>query len=53
MRVTNRIVVESAAAVGSMTQVYFPTAAIVSLVGVMEDGASAEIAIVGHECLRR
>jgi CRP-like cAMP-binding protein len=29
--------------------VYFPTDAIVSLLYVMEDGASAEIAVVGHE----
>jgi CRP-like cAMP-binding protein len=29
--------------------VYFPTAAIVSLLYVMEDGASAEIAVVGNE----
>jgi CRP-like cAMP-binding protein len=29
--------------------VYFPTTAIVSLLYVMEDGASAEIAVVGHE----
>jgi CRP-like cAMP-binding protein len=31
------------------THVYFPTTAIVSLLYVMEDGASAEIAVVGHE----
>ena len=31
--------------------VYFPTTAIVSLLYVMEDGASAEIAVVGHEGL--
>jgi CRP-like cAMP-binding protein len=29
--------------------VYFPTTSIVSLLYVMEDGASAEIAVVGHE----
>ena len=29
--------------------VYFPTSSIVSLLYVMEDGASAEIAIVGNE----
>ena len=29
--------------------VYFPTASIVSLLYVMEDGSSAEIAVVGHE----
>ncbi len=32
-----------------MRHVYFPTTAIVSLLYVMEDGASAEIAVVGHE----
>ncbi len=32
-----------------MTHVYFPTTAIVSLLYVMENGASAEIAVVGHE----
>jgi CRP-like cAMP-binding protein len=34
---------------GKMSHVYFPTTAIVSLLYVMEDGASAEIAVVGHE----
>jgi CRP-like cAMP-binding protein len=34
---------------GTMSQVYFPTTAIVSLLYVMEDGASAEIAVVGNE----
>jgi CRP-like cAMP-binding protein len=34
---------------GSMTHVYFPTTAIVSLLYVMENGASAEIAVVGRE----
>ena len=34
-----------------MPYVYFPTTAIVSLLYVMEDGASAEIAIVGNEGL--
>jgi CRP-like cAMP-binding protein len=34
---------------GKLTHVYFPTTAIVSLLYVMEDGASAEIAVVGHE----
>jgi CRP-like cAMP-binding protein len=34
---------------GRMRYVYFPTTAIVSLLYVMEDGASAEIAIVGNE----
>ena len=33
----------------TMRHVYFPTTSIVSLLYVMEDGASAEIAIVGHE----
>lgn len=32
-----------------LTHVYFPTSAIVSLLYVMEDGASAEIAVVGFE----
>jgi CRP-like cAMP-binding protein len=32
-----------------MTHVYFPTTSIVSLLYVMEDGASAEIAVVGNE----
>jgi CRP-like cAMP-binding protein len=34
-----------------MTHVYFPTTAIVSLLYVMEEGASAEIAVVGFEGL--
>ena len=34
---------------GRLQHVYFPTTAIVSLLYVMEDGASAEIAIVGNE----
>jgi CRP-like cAMP-binding protein len=33
----------------TLLHVYFPTSAIVSLLYVMEDGASAEIAVVGHE----
>ena len=33
----------------SMRHVYFPTTSIVSMLYVMEDGASAEIAIVGNE----
>lgn len=33
----------------TMHHVYFPTNSIVSLLYVMEDGASAEIAVVGHE----
>ena len=32
-----------------MRHVYFPTTCIVSLLYVMEDGASAEIAVVGNE----
>ncbi len=36
---------------GHLSHVYFPTTAIVSLLYVMEDGASAEIAVVGHEGL--
>ncbi len=32
-----------------MNHVYFPTTAIVSLLYVMEDGASAEIAVVGND----
>jgi len=32
-----------------LSHVYFPTTAIVSLLYVMEDGASAEISVVGHE----
>ena len=32
-----------------LDHVYFPTTSIVSLLYVMEDGASAEIAVVGHE----
>ena len=34
---------------GDVSHVYFPTSAIVSLLYVMENGASAEIAMVGHE----
>jgi CRP-like cAMP-binding protein len=34
---------------GAQTHVYFPTTAIVSLLYVMESGASAEIAVVGNE----
>ncbi len=33
----------------TMTHVYFPTTSIVSLLYVLEDGASAEIAVVGNE----
>lgn len=33
----------------TLTHVYFPTTSIVSLLYVMEDGASAEIAVVGHD----
>ena len=36
---------------GKMNHVYFPTNAIVSLLYVMENGASAEIAVVGNEGL--
>ncbi|KQW00241.1 Crp/Fnr family transcriptional regulator [Rhizobacter sp. Root1221] len=36
---------------GTLTHVYFPTTAIVSLLYVLEDGASAEIAVVGNEGL--
>ena len=36
---------------GTMSHVYFPVNAIVSLLYVMEDGASAEIAVVGKEGL--
>ena len=32
-----------------LSHVYFPTTSIVSLLYVMEDGASAEIAVVGNE----
>ncbi len=34
-----------------LSHVYFPTTAIVSLLPVMADGASAELAVVGHEGL--
>ena len=34
---------------GTLSHVYFPTSAIVSLLYVMQDGASAEIAVVGYE----
>jgi CRP-like cAMP-binding protein len=34
---------------GSLDYAYFPTTAIVSLLYVMEDGATTEIAVVGHE----
>lgn len=34
---------------GQLTHVYFPTTSIVSLLYVMEDGSSAEIAVVGNE----
>ena len=34
---------------GELSHVYFPTTAIISLLYVMEDGASAEIAVVGNE----
>ncbi|HEY5505489.1 MAG TPA: hypothetical protein VIK28_10045, partial [Sedimentisphaerales bacterium] len=34
---------------GHLQNVYFPTTSIVSLLYVLEDGASAEIAVVGNE----
>ncbi len=43
-----RVLYESGVA---LTHIYFPTTAIVSLLYVMEDGASAEIAVVGREGL--
>ncbi|WP_116750418.1 Crp/Fnr family transcriptional regulator [Acidovorax sp. 99] len=43
-----QVLYESGAA---MPHVYFPTSAIVSLLYVLEDGASAEIAVVGYEGL--
>ena len=36
---------------GHMSYLYFPTTSLVSLLYVMEDGASAEIAITGNEGL--
>ncbi|MDP3137785.1 MAG: Crp/Fnr family transcriptional regulator [Burkholderiaceae bacterium] len=36
---------------GTMSSVYFPTTAIVSLLHVLENGSSAEIAVVGYEGL--
>ena len=36
---------------GKLSHVYFPVSAIVSLLSVMENGASAEIAVVGNEGL--
>ena len=36
---------------GTLSHVYFPTTAIISLLYVMENGASAEIAVVGNEGL--
>jgi CRP-like cAMP-binding protein len=36
---------------GTLSHVYFPTTAIISLLYVMENGASAEIAVVGYEGL--
>ena len=41
-----KVLYESGSTLG---HVYFPTTSIVSLLYVMEDGASAEIAVVGHE----
>jgi CRP-like cAMP-binding protein len=43
-----KVIYESGA---ELRQVYFPTNSIVSLLYVMEDGASAEIAVVGNEGL--
>ena len=43
-----RVLYESGA---TLSHVYFPTTAIVSLLYVMEDGASAEIGVVGYEGL--
>jgi hypothetical protein len=37
--------------IGPLPHVYFPTTSIVSLLYAMEDGASAEIAVVGNEGL--
>ena len=37
----------------TLSHVYFPITAIVSLLYVMEDGASAEIAVVGNEGVGR
>ena len=34
---------------GALSHVYFPTSSIISLLYVMQDGASAEIAVVGYE----
>ena len=34
-----------------LSHVYFPTTAIVSLLNVMKDGSSAEVAVVGNEGL--
>src|SRR6266404_2297190 len=42
----SQVVYESGA---TLTHVYFPTTAIVSLLYVMENGAAAEIAVVGNE----
>ncbi|MEO8153691.1 MAG: Crp/Fnr family transcriptional regulator, partial [Rhizobacter sp.] len=36
---------------GTLSHVYFPTSSIVSMLYVMENGASAEIAVVGYEGL--
>ena len=43
---SGQVVVEAG---GSLEYVYFPTTAIISLLYVMEDGASAEVAVVGRE----
>jgi CRP-like cAMP-binding protein len=46
--VLGQVLYESGA---TLSHIYFPTTAIVSLLYVMENGASAEIAVVGHEGL--
>ena len=35
----------------TLTHVFFPTTAIISLLYVMENGSSAEIAVVGNDCV--
>ena len=41
----------NAARYNQLRYVYFPTTCIISLLHVMEDGASAEIAVVGNEAI--
>src|SRR3569833_1780831 len=36
---------------GQLQHVYFPTTSIVSLLSVLEHGTSAEIAVVGNDCI--